>query len=401
MVLRWLVSLLMTMVPLALGVSADDKLPTDLVVRQGSKVVETAEIPAERPTRPRIEIAVLLDTSGSMSGLIDQARSQLWKIVNEFEAARRNGQRADVYVALYEYGKSSLSAEAGWIRQIVPLTTDLDKISEELFALHTNGGEEYCGQVIDLAVRELEWSKEQADLKCIFIAGNEPFTQGTIDYKEACHLAANANITVSTIHCGSYDEGIQGMWADGAKLADGTYLNIDHNQVEPHIPSPQDEEISQLNTLLNATYCAYGSDQERDASVARQNAQDANASSAAPAAEFSRIATKAGRLYKNAEWDLIDAVEEKQVELTKLKKDQLPEGLRELSADDLVAHVEKLATERKEIQQKIKKLTAARAKFVADEREKLADSGENTLDEAIISAARAQAERQEFEFVEE
>ena len=351
-------------------------------------------------TKPRIEIALLLDTSGSMSGLINQARTKLWKIVNEFEAARRQGERADVYVALYEYGNDSLSVESGHIRQIVPLTLDLDRISEELFALTTNGGSEYCGQVIDHAVRELKWSEDHADLRCIFIAGNEPFTQGPVPYKDACHAAANKNITVSTIHCGGYDEGVNGMWADGAKLADGNYMNIDHNQTEPHIPAPQDEELASLNTELNATYCAYGADEEREQAAERQVAQDANAASSAPAAVAGRIATKASRLYRNANWDLVDAVREQKVELSELDKEQLPDDLRDLSTDQLAAHVDQLATRRAEIQVKIKQLATARAKFVAAERAKLADDGTNALDEAIIQTVRDQATRQAFEFAE-
>lgn len=404
MEIRSFAAFLIMAIPLATMVEADDKIPANPANQSALATIATTDLPTENPTeqlRPRIEIAILLDTSGSMGGLIDQARTQLWKVVNEFETARRGGQRADVYVALYEYGKSSLSAEAGWMRQIVPLTTDLDKISEELFALHTNGGNEYCGQVIDLAVSELKWSTKQADLKCIFIAGNEPFTQGPINYKDACHAAANSNITVSTIHCGSYEQGIQGMWADGAKLADGSYLNINHNHVEPHIPSPQDEALTRLNEELNSTYLAYGSKSKRGAAVTRQHAQDANASNAAPAAEYSRIVTKSGRLYKNSTWDLVDAVREKKVNLTELKKDQLPEELRKLSADELAAHVKKLDSQRSDTQQKIKKLAAERAKFIAAERAKVAGSGENTLDKAIIDAVRSQAERQKYEFVKE
>ena len=101
--------------------------------------------PDKETKKPLVQIAILLDTSGSMEGLIEQAKSQLWRICNEFIKAKQNGVAPEVQVALYEYGKSSLSAASGWVRQIQPLTTDLDKISEELFALRTNGGEEYCG----------------------------------------------------------------------------------------------------------------------------------------------------------------------------------------------------------------------------------------------------------------
>lgn len=374
-----------------------------LVAEEAAVQPATHEIAVapETKAKPRIEVALLLDTSNSMDGLINQARTKLWKIVNEFESARRDGQRADVYVALYEYGNNGLPADKGHIRQVVPLTLDLDKISEELFALTTNGGNEYCGQVIEQAVRELEWSDAKADLRCIFIAGNEPFTQGSVDYKDACRAAADKNITVSTIHCGGYDEGVSTMWADGAKLADGSYMNIDANRVEPHIAAPQDEQLAELNKALNSTYCAYGEDEFRGQAIARQQAQDTNAAEAAPAALYSRAVSKAGRLYRNANWDLVDAVKEEQVDLAKLKKDQLPEELRELSTDELAAHVKKLAEQRAKIQQQIKSLGAERAKFVAAERAKLAEAGSDSLDDAIVESVRKQATAQSFEFVEE
>src|SRR3954468_16688157 len=136
--------------------------------------VQPAEAKATTETKePLVQLALLLDTSNSMDGLIEQTKGQLWKIVNQFINAKQGGKRPEVQVALYEYGKSTLSAHNGYIRQIQPLTTDLDKISEELFALKTNGGDEYCGWVIREAVNHLAWSKRPDDLKVIFIAGNE------------------------------------------------------------------------------------------------------------------------------------------------------------------------------------------------------------------------------------
>src|SRR5690606_27155615 len=108
------------------------------------------------------------------------------------------------------------------------------------------------------------------------------------------------------------------MWADGAKLADGSYMHIDANQVEVHVAAPQDERLAALNTELNATYAAYGEKATRQLAAQRQVAQDELAEEAAPEAVYSRAATKAGRLYKNSSWDLVDAVKEKQVDLTKL-----------------------------------------------------------------------------------
>ena len=187
---------------------------------------------------PKIQMAILLDTSGSMRGLINQARSQLWKIVNEFAIAKRGDQRPLLEVALYEYGHDSLGAENGFMRQIVPLTDNLDLISEELFKLTVGGSKEYCGQVIDKAAAELKWSGSNRDLKCIFIAGNEPFTQGPVEFREACSTAVNKGITVSTIYCGSHAEGVQTAWLEASKLADGSYMSINQNQEAVAVAAP-------------------------------------------------------------------------------------------------------------------------------------------------------------------
>jgi hypothetical protein len=218
-----------------------------------------AEQPAvsDGPT-PQIQIAILLDTSNSMDGLIEQAKTQLWKIVNEFVNVTKNGKRPVLQIALYEYGNDRLAAGEGYIRMILPLTDDLDKVSQELFALTTNGGQEYCGQVIGVAVESLAWSTSKDDYKVIFIAGNEPFTQGTVNYADACKAAIEKGIVVNTIHCGSEAEGIRGKWNDGALLAEGSYMWIDHNRAIVQFKAPQDEEIAKLSVELNATYIPYG-----------------------------------------------------------------------------------------------------------------------------------------------
>ena len=94
------------------------------------------------------------------------------------------GRTPTLEVALFEYGNDGLPAEEGHIRLIVPFTGDLDKVSKAFFALTTNGGQEYCGRMIDCAARRLAWSESNTDLEGVFIAGNEPFTQGGVDYRQ-------------------------------------------------------------------------------------------------------------------------------------------------------------------------------------------------------------------------
>ena len=355
-----------------------------------------ADATVKEAKKPLVQIAILLDTSGSMEGLIGQAKSQLWKIVNEFAKAKQNGVSPEVQVALYEYGKSSLSASSGWIRQIQPLTTDLDKISEELFALRTNGGDEYCGWVIREAANGLAWSPAADVYKVIFIAGNEPFTQGPVNYAESCKAAITKGIIVNTIHCGDETTGINTKWKDGALLADGNFMVIDQNRAVVSIEAPQDEEIAKLGVELNKTYLAYGVTGR--AGESRQKLQDANVLSLSPAsgAAVQRSVAKASANYQNASWDLVDAVKKDSFEMERLKTEELPAEMQKMNSEERKAYIDKNAKERADVQAKINQLNRDREQYVAQKMKEVA--GTNTLDSVMISAIREQSAKRNFKF---
>jgi hypothetical protein len=354
--------------------------------------------PAGANHEPLVQIAILLDTSSSMDGLIDQAKGQLWKIVNEFIKAKQNGRTPELQVALYEYGKSRLSPKSGWIRRIVPLSNDLDKISEELFALGTNGGQEYCGWVIKEAVENLAWNPSADVYKAIFIAGNEPFTQGPVNYAEACKAAVSKGIIVNTIHCGGEAEGVNGKWREGALLADGKYMFIDQNRAVVHFEAPQDQEIAQLGVELNRTYVAYGA--AGLVAASRQMAQDQLAMQLSEqGAAVNRAVTKASRNYRNSDWDLVDAFKENKVKLAELKKEELPPEMQKMTLAEREAYMEAKAKGRAEIQEKIQQLNEARNKYIAKQTKQ--DTGTNTLDAVMIATLREQAGKRNFQFDQE
>jgi hypothetical protein len=351
-------------------------------------------ISSENPNANTVQLAILLDTSNSMDGLIEQTKTQLWKIVNEMARSKRESIAISLYVALYEYGNDGLSSEEGYIRLITPLTNDLDKISEELFKLQTNGGSEYCGTVISEAIKDLKWTKSTNEYKVIFIAGNEPFNQGEKDYKEACKSAISKGIIVNTIYCGNFDEGVQSFWKDGADLADGKYINIDSDQQIVHIETPFDDELVQLGKKLNDTYIAYGS--EGDELKQRQEEQDANASTLAPSVMVERSITKGSGQYKNESWDLVDAKEKGSVYVANIPKDQLPKEMQNMSVEERNKYIEKKAKEREKYQNKINELDKQRRDYIA---KKIAEKPEdNTLDAAMLKIIREQASNKNYKF---
>jgi hypothetical protein len=310
-----------------------------------------------------IMIALLLDTSNSMDGLIDQAKSQLWKIVNRVAAAKTgDGKQPNIKIALYEYGNNGLSPDEGHIRQVSALTEDLDVISEKLFSLSTNGGDEFCGQAIKTSLDQLAWSASTADLKMIFIAGNEPFTQGSVSYELACGAAKEKGVMVNTIYCGDLSDAITWSWKRGAELTGGAFMSIDQNNKTVYVPTPHDDHIAELNEKLNGTYVYYGADGEYKKE--QQILQDKNAASYGLANIAERSYCKSSHAYKNSSWDLVDAAKDNEKIITEAKSDDLPKEMRTMSIEQRKLYIRQKSEERTKIQTEIQSLNKKRQEYI-------------------------------------
>jgi hypothetical protein len=336
---------------------------------------------------------LLLDTSNSMDGLIDQAKSQLWKIVNELALAKcSDGTKPNIRIALYEYGNDGLPSSEGYIRQVSGLTTDLDLISEKLFALTTNGGNEFCGHVIRTSLNQLEWSASKADLKMVFIAGNEPFTQGRVPYQTACALAKEKGVVVNTIFCGAFHEGIGTSWKSGADLTGGTYMSIEQDRRTVYITTPYDDRIAAANERLNNTYIYYGRQGSKRKEM--QSAQDKNAESYGLSNKVDRAVSKSTHAYKNSTWDLVDATEENSRAVAEASEEELPQEMKGMSVEQRKAYVDGKSRERKEIQAEIQTLNRKRQEYIASH---TAEGEEETmLDGVMIKAIKEQAKSKDL-----
>ena len=336
----------------------------------------------------KIQVALLLDTSNSMDGLIEQAKSRLWNIVNTLTTLKYNGKAPDIEIGLYEYGNDGLSSQSNYIRQVAPLTTDLDLISEKLFSLRTNGGSEYCGAVISDATRQLSWGRDNNNMKLIYIAGNEPFNQGGINYKEAINDALRNDIYVNTIFCGDQMEGIRTFWRDGADAGKGKYFNIDPNQAVQYIVTPYDVRISECNVRMNDTYISYGSmGYEKKMN---QETQDRNAQGVSAANYAERAVSKSKSVYKNDSWDLVDKAKKDKGVVSKLKKEELPKELQNKTNEEIQAFVDKKSKERETLQKEITELGKKRQEYIDIEMKKTKSQDDlgNAINTSIIGFAK-------------
>ncbi|MBO6607861.1 MAG: VWA domain-containing protein [Psychroserpens sp.] len=345
---------------------------------------------AHEPSQRFIKVALLLDTSNSMDGLIDQAKAQLWDIVSELSFAKCENKKPNLQIALYEYGNDNLNSAEGYIRQVLGFSSDLDEISKQLFSLTTNGGNEFCGQVIQTSLNQLKWGDHKNDLKLIFIAGNEPFTQGKINYQDAAKQAHQNDVSVNTIFCGDYNQGISTYWKDGADRTHGNYMAIKHNDVTTYVATPYDDRILKLNQKLNKTYVAYGSMGKQK--VIQQAQQDTNAMGYSEANAVSRTVSKSSHLYKNSSWDLVDAAESEDFEYDTLKKNELPKELKDKSPSQIKAYVEAKGKERSAIQTEIQQLNEKRRTYILSQQKQ----SSNGLENAMLTAIKSQASKKNY-----
>lgn len=332
----------------------------------------------------KIQVALLLDTSNSMDGLIDQAKSRLWNIVNTLTTLKYNGKVPEIEIALYEYGNDGIRDE-NYIRQVTSLTQDLDLVSEKLFALRTNGGSEYCGAVIRDASANLNWDNNEKSMKLIYIAGNEAFDQGKINYKEVVSKAKAKNIYTNTIFCGSREEGIQTFWQNGASLGGGKYFNIDSDRKVLYIETPYDKRISECNARLNDTYIYYGN--HGSEYRLKQITQDKNAESQSPSNLVERTVAKSKKnAYKNDHWDLVDKAEKDAGFIATVKESELPDELKGKSKEEIQKTIAVKSAARDKIQKEIEELSKKRQTYIDSEMKKRGTDDSDDLGKAIESS---------------
>ncbi len=349
----------------------------------------TVNAPAQK-----IQVAVLLDVSNSMDGLIEQAKAQLWNMVSVMGRAKcETGTAPQFEIALYEYGRSNNDAAKGYVKQISPFSTDLDEVSRNLFNLTTNGGSEHCGQVIYTSLNELSWDASTNSYKVIFIAGNEDFLQGNVTYTQACEEARKKGVVVNTIYCGDRMQGIREHWELAGECGNGSFTCINQDAKIPDIPTPYDSTIISLNYRLNGTYIGYGS--LGAANVAKQVAVDKMNESAGAAVAAKRTAVKGkSELYYNGSWDVVDAARTQKDFADKVDMKSLPDSLQKKSRAELKQFISLKQEERTRIQNEIAATNVLREKYIAEEKIKRANGkNEATLETEVEKIIKVQAKR--------
>lgn len=343
-------------------------------------------------TAPKIQAAILLDVSNSMDGLIEQAKAQLWNMVSVMGKAKCNEMTPDIEIALYEYGRTTNDVRQGFVKQVSGFTSDLDKLSQQLFNLKTDGGDEYCGQVIYTSLKNLDWDSAASNYKVIFIAGNEDFLQGNLLYTKACNEAKNKGVIVNTIYCGDRMQGIREHWNLNAECGNGSFTNINQDAKIEEIPTPYDSVIFALNDKLNTTYLTFGS-HGASAYAAQSSVDEMNLKSNKSAA-VKRVEVKGKKeLYKNTTWDMVDAAEKDKSFADKVDMKTLPDSLKNKSRKEIKQLIDRKTIERAKVQKDIEEITTKRQAYIVNEKKKTSTTKAATLESEVEKIIKKQAVR--------
>jgi hypothetical protein len=346
---------------------------------------------AKTPAKSTIDLAICLDTSNSMDGLIGSVKTKLWDIVNDLARAKPT---PNLRVALYSYGNNAYDPKVGWVKKDLDFTTDLDKVNEKLFGLRTFGGEEYVARVCRDAIEQLQWSKDPKALKLIFVCGNEPADQDKqVHLKDVAEKAVRKGIVINTIYCGPGDHPETKLWREFAVMSEGRYAFVDQDKGAVAVNTPHDKELAVLSSKMNKTYVFYG--KEAALLSANQGAQDANALQLGVGVAAARAQSKGGTLYRFEEYDLVEKLKnDPKFDVTRIPETELSDALKKMTPEKRQAHIRKQLAEREDLQKQIRELGKKREAYVAAERKKNGSKADKVFDEAVRGALREEAKRQ-------
>ena len=349
-----------------------------------SSVAKTAPPPQ---SKPRIEVCFVLDTTGSMGGLIEGAKQKIWSIANEMISAQPTPKLKLGLIGYRDRGDEYVVKSFG-------LTDDIDAIYGHLREFQAGGGgdaPESVNEALAEAIHKMPWSSDSKVLKIIFLVGDAPphmdYPNGP-KYPDLCREAAKKDLIINTIQCGEMAE-TKPIWQEIAKLSEGSYVGISQSGNVAVISTPLDKELSRLNERIGATLIPYG-DSKQQAEV---HAKYAMAASAPVAAMADRLSynSKTGKVVQGR-GELVDALNDKTVKLEEMDLKQLPAELQKLDSSELQKRIAKARDERADLQKQIVEVSKKRAAYIQSENKRLAAEGKgDAFDQKVTETIHAQA----------
>jgi Mg-chelatase subunit ChlD len=345
---------------------------------------------------PRIEVAFVLDTTSSMSGLIEGAKRKIWTIARHIVSGRPTPSIKLGLVGYRDRGDE-------YITKPFEMTDDIDATYGHLIAFRAVGGgdtPESVNQALHEAVTKLSWSKDTNTLKMIFLVGDAPPHMDypdEIKYPEIVQMAKKAGIIINTIQCGGNAQTTP-IWQEIAMRADGAYVQIDQSGGMRPIVTSVDSELSRLSAELSRTVVPYG-DAAKQTEVRSKSAAAAGAG--ADRVVFLNVdrAEFGAKVVVTGEGELIWDVVNRKVKLEEIPETDLPVVMKSMTPQQRTTFVAEQFERRKELQIKVDELSTQRVALVKAEMDKLGAAGNrDSFDQKVAEMIRAQALRLGIEY---
>lgn len=364
--------------------------PTPASAQQGA--------PAVAAGHPVVEMVFVLDTTGSMAGLIEGAKSRIWAIVNDVMRAPSKPRVRIGLVAYRDQGDA-------YVTKMQPLTSDLDKVYATLMDYKAEGGGDTPEDVeaaLAEGVRQVGWApRDRQTAQILFLVGDAPPHPEYQIHPSVEQSAADAiarGIVVNAVQCGNLP-GTQEVWRQIARSGEGEFFAIPQDGGVQVVATPYDRKLAELGGKMGQTFVAYGGG--RGASAARASVMTRQAAAesrfsagAAPSALADRAVNKAINAEAYDRSDLLQQIEDGKVKADRLKDDDLPEDLKKLSAAARQKEVERRLSERRKLKTDILALSKQRDAFLAEQRRKQTRSaGAKGFDAAVAAALKKQIAR--------
>ena len=341
--------------------------------------------PAEKKETPRAEVVFVLDSTGSMSGLIEGAKQKIWSIANSIIS---QDPAPEIKIGLISYRDRGDE----YVTQIMDLTDDIDAVYAKLQSFRAAGGgdtPESVNQALNEAVTKMSWSPaDQNVYRVIFLVGDCPphmDYQDDVKYPETCKLAMEKFIIINTVQCGDYAETTP-IWQDIAKKSEGQFVQIAQSGGMIVIRTPYDDDIAKLTKELSSTVIPYGSMETQAAVLGKlRRAESADVVSNASRAAYN-VKSK-GRAVQG-KGDLVQSLADDDMALDAVEEAYLPEDMKGLSKDELEKVVKEKTAKRAELNAKILDLSKKRDTWLAENAKKIAAERK-----AHIAADRASGAR--------
>ncbi len=337
--------------------------------------------------KPRIEVCFVLDTTGSMSGLIEGAKQKIWSIANEMISAKPTPELKLGLIGYRDKGDE-------YVVKSFPLTGDIDAIYGNLRGFAANGGgdgPESVNEALAAAINQMSWSEDRDVLKIIFLVGDAPPHMDYADapkYPELCRIAAKKDLVINTVQCGLMAETTP-IWQEIAKLSEGRYAAIAQSGNMAVVSTPMDAKLAELNTKVGATLIPYG-DKDLRGQVAAKQATSESAPAAAVADRLSYNA-RTNKAVQGA-GELLDALASNEIKLEAVEEKNLPAEYQGLSRGELEKRIAKTRDDRAALAKEITELTSKRDSYLKEENTRLAAAGKgDAFDEKVAQTIREQA----------